>query len=366
MYLLEALDYYRKNKNSIDEYSEYEVLCRVHLTGVLDLGYIYLRFWEIPSHLEQRSVRAVYLRTISLEQDLTKEMPPKDKQYYIPGGLPTEVAILMTLFTRAHFVLSRSLRQGNILLMIKYASKEDVARGDIDGKILALGDIKPYFDMLEGLKLRENSEKGKRIRRLEPFMLAVRLYHLSFSLIDRDETLAYISLVSAIETLLHDFDIDSIALEDWNEKAAKLLREAVSTDRYQGIKEAVLTKPVRIKQRFIKFVKDHLTDRFWLDPTRPNEIEWKWARFQNPSEVEEYLARIYDARSATLHEGKPFPPSIGNFERALGSRMCIGSKEWEEEELIPSVRAFERIVHHVLMEYLRRESDKGKVLIISE
>lgn len=363
MYLLEALDHYKKEK-LIKEYSEYELLCRIHLTGVLDLGCIYLQFWEIPPSSELRGVRSIYLKTISAPEDITKELPPKDQQYYIPGGLPSEVTILMTLFTRAHFVLSRILRLGGILIMNKYASEEDVARGDIDGKTLALESIEPYFHMLGDL---ERLERESKLRRLEPFMLAARFYHLAFSLIDRDDTLAYISLVSAIEALLHDYDIDNIELEDWNENAADLIKKAVSTDKFAEIKQAILIKPTRIKQRFIGFIKEHLTDKFWLDPTRPNKI--KSARFKDISDVEKYLGRIYDVRSSALHEGRPFPPSVRDdlAECPFSLGVKVGwRKEWKEKELIPSVRTFERIVHHVLIEYLRRESEKGKVLIGSE
>ena len=48
MYLLNALNNYKKDKKSALKCSEYEVLCRVHLTGILDLGAIYLQFWELP------------------------------------------------------------------------------------------------------------------------------------------------------------------------------------------------------------------------------------------------------------------------------------------------------------------------------
>ena len=45
-------------------------------------------------------------------------------------------------------------------------------------------------------------------------MLAARFYHLAFSLIHKDATVSYIFLVSAIESLLHDYDIDNAVLED--------------------------------------------------------------------------------------------------------------------------------------------------------
>jgi len=355
MYLLEALDYYRKNKDAKSEYSEFEILCRNHLTGVLDLGCAYLQFWEMPRNFEQAVVRAHYLKIIALPGDLSLQTP-RGQEYYIPGGIQNEIVILMTLFSRSHFVLSRMLKLGNILLMNKYADEEDVAKGDMDGKVLALGDFKPYFDMLEGLR---KTEEDKSLRRLEPFMLAARFYHLGFSLIGKDETLAYISFVSAVESLLHDYNINSITLEDWNEQAARLIKESTPDDKYQEIQKVILANLPRIKQRFIACIKEHLTERFWSDPTRPKGNS---NRFNDVSEIEKYLGRIYDARSGTLHAGKPFPPSVENLniERPMGTGIIIGNKVWEEKELIPPVRAFERIVHHVLLEYLKRESSKAQ------
>lgn len=364
MYLLEAIDNYKKHKKEKYFESEYELLCRVHLTGVLDVGCVSLQFWELPLHFESDKVRAAYLKILSLKDDtenIIKEAPPKDEQYYIPGGLPNEITILMTLFTRAHFVLSRTLRQAGTLLMNKYASEEDVARGDIDGKTLRLEDIKPYFDMLEGFRLIEKPEKSKKVRRLEPFMLAARFYHLAFSLTYKDETLAYISLICAMEALLHDYDIQNFSLEDWNEKAAKLIKSALSDHKkYQEIEQAIITKPLSIKQRFKAFIIEHITDKFWSDSTRPDEKN-KLARFKDLADIEEYSDRIYVARSRALHDGIPFPPSGWriNTERPPGLGMRIGTKEWKEKELIPPVGAFERIVHHVLLEYLRRESERG-------
>lgn len=377
MYLLKAIDDYKSGKGKKYSEYEYELLCRVHLTGVLDLGCVYIRFWEQPFEfkrhkpLDPRKARAVYLKIILLREDVSpgeyllkediRKLPSKDEQYYIPGGLPNEIAILMTLFTRTHFVLSRILRSADIPFLIKYASEGDVARGDLDGKMLSIEDIKIYFDMLEGLRLRERSEESKKLRRLEPFMLAARFYHLALFLIYREPTLAYISLICAIEALLHDYDIYDFSLEDWNKKAATLIRSHVSNHKkYREIERAIITKPIRIKQRFKKFILDHITNKFWLDATRPGK-ENNFVRFKDLNDIEEYLDRIYEARSNALHKGEPFPPlEYGlNTEKPIGSLMRVGDKEWKEKELVPPVSAFERIVHHVLLEYLCRESKKG-------
>jgi hypothetical protein len=135
MYLLDEWDKHLENEESgKGQVSEFEVLARVHLIGVLDLGCVYLRFWEMSPAHEKTAVRAAHLRTISyfsLEQSV-KDPPPRKEQYYLPGGLPNEVVVLMTLFTRAHFVLSRSLKIDKMPYMQRFPGGHEVARSQID------------------------------------------------------------------------------------------------------------------------------------------------------------------------------------------------------------------------------------------
>ncbi len=363
MHLLDEWDkHLESGETGQGQISEFEVLTRVYLHGELDLGCVYLQLWEIPPPVyEKTTIRAAYLRTISYPSEKPWDnLPPKKEQYYLPGGLPNEVTVLMTLFTRAHFVLSRSLKLGRLPLMKRFPGGHEVARSNVDGQAINLKTVVPYFEMLKGLRLREKplTEQDLKRRRVEPFMLAARLYHLALSLIDRDKTLAYVCLVSAIESLLHDYDPNGVRLEDLNEEAASLIQATVpDPEQYRAIERALLKPLPLIKQRFKKFIIEHLSDEFWGDPTRPNNLAF---RLKDASQVEEYVGRIYDARSSTLHEGVPLPPSMAlDDEIPAGLGRFVGQKEWKEKDLLPSVRAFERLVHHVLMEYLRRESALG-------
>ncbi|MFQ5813775.1 MAG: hypothetical protein ACE5I2_11415 [Anaerolineae bacterium] len=369
MHLLDEWDKHLESKETRQgQISEFEVLTRVHLIGTLDLGCAYLRFWEMPPTREKTAVRAAYLRTISYlsSEQLGRDFPPKKEQYYLPGGLPNEVVILLTLFTRAHFVLSRSLKIDEMPHMQRFPGGHEVARSEIDGQTIKLETVVHYFEMLKGLRLREKplTKQDRKRRRVEPFMLAARLYHLALPLIYRDETLAYVCLVSAIESLLHDYGLDGIKLENWDEKVAQLVQGAVSDpEQYRAIERVLLTPPRLIKQRFKKFVIEHLSDEFWDDPTRPSRMA---LRFKGAAQVEKYVGRIYDARSSTLHKGAPFPPTVPglNDEVPVGLGKSVGGKkEWKEKELLPSVRAFERLVHHVLKEYLQRESALGYKMV---
>ena len=49
-----------------------------------------------------------------------------------------------------------------------------------------------------------------------------------------------------------------------------------------------------------------------------------------------------------------------NEERPIALGVRVGLKEWKEKELIPPVCAFERIIHHVLLEYLGESLKSSK------
>jgi hypothetical protein len=75
-----------------------------------------------------------------------------------------------------------------------------------------------------------------------------------------------------------------------------------------------------------------------------------------PTQLSQLLERIYNQRSATLHRGEPFPPNIFGLpmigaELDFGDLM-IGDRKWEEKDFIPHPSFFERLVNHVLKNFL--------------
>jgi len=309
--------------------------------------------------MDTTEARSVFLRLPYLMNQTSAELPPlppKEEQYYFPEGLPAEMTVLLTTFTRAHFVLMRSLKLADLYLIRNYRASRDVARSPVDGHTIALGDIEPHFRRLTGLR-RHEEQFGSR--RIEPFMLACRLYHLALELRQTDGSLAYITLVSAIEALLHDVKITLPSLEKVDARLASVVREH-SPQGYPILEKEILRRESFIKKRFVSFALGHLGDSYWNDPSRPRE---EWARFRDREHLATYLSRIYDARSETLHDGVPFPPSFSILnhreEVPLGGGMRMGKKGWKATDLLPPFRAFERIVHHVLIEYLHREAEKA-------
>lgn len=360
MYLLDAMDSLaaappEKPRTTYD----YEVRTRVSLTGRLTFGPILIRHWELLDRPESTDPRSIHLRTTYPEELAEADLrpaPPRDEQYYYPEGLPAEVCALLTVFSRAHFVPVRSVTFRGSPLMRRFPGATEVARTSVDGSTVALGDLEVRFHQLVGLR---EKQIGSGARHVEPFMLACRLYHLALSLRHTDPSIGYITLVSAIEALSHDAPIPVPTLEEFDPNLAILVRNGFP-QAYIAIEQGILRGRKHIKKRFLAFTLSHLTDPYWGDPTRPAQ---EWARFRDSEHLKTFLSRIYDARSSALHEGVPFPPTVSVLDNReevpTAGGMRIGNREWRERELLPPFRAFERIVHHVLVEYLRREADIG-------
>ena len=338
---------------------EYEIKARVNVHGVLDLPCARVRFWTLPLNKPTDAPQTLNLVTRTRREPVLGTVPsppPRPAQYYVPGGMAEEIVVLLTLFTRVHFVLTRSTRMDGLPIVREIASHRVVGGSEKDGSTINLVDFSPRFELLRALKSREECDASgvPRRRRLEPFMLAARLYHLALGVKEHDEVIAYLNLVSAIEALLHDYEIGEMKLEDFDPALATLARETTTDEeQYERLATALVQRERFIGRKFRHFILDHLTKRFWVDDTRPKRF-----RFESPNQLEDYLRRIYQARSAAIHEGKPFPPTaFGEWhpEVPVGLGIQIGKKKWGEDELLPSFRAFERIVHHVLVEYLERE-----------
>jgi hypothetical protein len=334
---------------------EFEVLCRLNLEGILDLGPVILRPWDIYSPEGGKHPRSLH---ITLRLTSTEELQREAEDYYYPGFLIAEIVTLLTLFTRAHFVLERQIRfNADAPLLHRFENPAKVSTSPVDGRRVRLADLSSSFRSLEGMRRFERTTGASR---LEPFMLASRFYALARAIHETSEDIAYILLVSAIETLTHDFEVPALRLEEIDARLADLLRSSVvDASVLEEIERRVLAQQRRISRRFREFVPAYLPERFWQDDTRPPQ---EYMRFRDREHLRTYLDRIYAARSKAVHEGAPFPafPTAGmNIEVPFYSGVSIGRRQWNEDVLIPSFRGFENVVHHVLVEYLRVEGERA-------
>jgi len=181
--------------------------------------------------------------------------------------------------------------------------------------------------------------------------LAVRLYHQALLQIENFPELAYLNLVSAIETLSRDYNIGKISLSELNQNLATLVNSVKDKQLGMQIEEAILKKERYIGRRFVRFILDHIVSDFWEDKNRP-EIG-----LINPDELQGLLKKIYNQRSSTLHMGEPFPPPT--YQAPIrGAEICPAKgversgRKWDNKDFIPNLHFFERLVNHVLKNFL--------------
>ena len=202
-------------------------------------------------------------------------------------------------------------------------------------------------DLSDWLKKVEKLDEKYHLR----FILAVRLYHQALLQIENFPELAYLNLVSAIETLSRDYDVGKISLSELNPNLATLVNSVKDKKLGQQIEEAILKKERCIGRRFVKFILDHIENKFWDEENRP-EIG-----LIKPEELQDLLKKIYNQRSSTLHMGEPFPPPIYNAP-IRGSEICPAKgversgRRWGNKDFIPNPHFFERLVNHVLKNFL--------------
>ncbi len=186
------------------------------------------------------------------------------------------------------------------------------------------------------------------------FILSARLYHRAISSIDEQPDMAYLDLVSAIETLSQYHELEDLKLSDLNnKKLTKLVDQVSPTELKEKIQSAILKSNRFIKRKCVAFIFENLDESFWTDQRRPTI-----GRIQK-GDLPQLLERIYDQRSKTLHNGDPFPgyifynSSVGEeISSSLG--ITMGEKHWNPKDFIPYPHFFERLVNHVLKNFLEK------------
>jgi len=183
--------------------------------------------------------------------------------------------------------------------------------------------------------------------------LAVRLYHQALLVIEDQPDIAYLNLVSSIETLCQDYVIEGMTLLQIDENLSNLVNSIEDKTMSNEIEKAILRREKFINKKFVAFIKEYTEESFWIRNDRP-----EFGRI-NPDQFEEILKRIYKQRSKYLHTGEPFPKSI-YFKPPAGAEMDAAiammskGKLWEQKDFIPYPHFFEKLVNHVLMNFLKK------------
>ena len=282
-----------------------------------------------------------------------KEYPSNEKPwesaeksgYYHGRGIIDELIVLSSFFLR------RRLRRGPVVRMddkpmLSASSKTWIDKALVEKKS-NFAELNDWLKAVEGLNKNAHQK----------FILSIRLYKEAILLIENQPDLAYLNLVSAIEVLCKEQDIEDVKLDILDRKLSRIVNKIEDDNLRSKIEIYILNRERFIGRRFVAFILDNIEESFWCDEGRPEEGQI------NIDELPELLKRIYNQRSKFLHDGEPFPPMVFSppYKRAemdISLSTTIGDRKWEREEYIPNPHFFERLVNHVLKTFLVKNQSK--------
>ena len=153
----------------------------------------------------------------------------KKTGFYHGGGIADELVALASLFLRRRFQLGTIVRWDDKPQL--FSIEKWIDRPIVDGQS-NLGEIPSYLKLIEGL----NSKYHQK------FILSVRLYHRALLLIEEQPDLAYLNLVSAIETLCQDHPIGKVTLIDLDSELSQLIEAIEDRELRSKIERSFLKR----------------------------------------------------------------------------------------------------------------------------
>lgn len=336
---------------------EFEVTGDAPFVGELTYGPYYFCLWDMPPHMPGEK-RLLCLRITG------KELPT------LFPTIPQDFISLASLFLRRRLILGPVTRLGDRPSRFHTGFKSSSDYVDIDvvcGETETIVGETNLGDLSKWLPLTENLEKAI----YDKYILAARFYQRALEMIETATDMAYLNLVSAIETLSSDTDIGRIEIASFDRGLSDAIRKVNPPDLREEIEGRIINSIPFIKRKFVEFIKRHVDDSFWDYRRRPETH----GRVE-PDDLEGLLKNIYDQRSRTLHTGELFPEYIylstkltdishldyntaikrigrNYMEEIPGYSMTMDDRSWKAGEYIPYPHFFERLVNHVLKNYLK-------------
>lgn len=346
MYLIRNIEAL-KNENIQVHDTEYEIVVDSYIVGEFTYGPYTCGLWEFGQVIKGEE-RKLYLHVCEKAYPAVHqpENPEEYSGFYHGGSIAEEFVYLASLFLRRRLKLGPVIRWNNKPYLFPKRKRW------LDNQLLVgksnLNDLNNWFQLTEGLDTKYHQR----------FILAARLYHHAISIIDEQPDMAYLDLISAIETLSRDYDIGIVTIADMNNKKLEsYLNEIDNTELRRNIEKTIVENSPLIARRFKKFIIDNIEEVFWTAQGRP--VLGRINREDLPS----FLGRIYAQRSKTLHNAEPFPGYIFNKpingeEIPFAKSISQGEKRWNSKEYIPYPHFFERLVNHVLKIFLKKNSNE--------
>jgi hypothetical protein len=277
-------------------------------TGEVSAGLGPYQFFNAVSHLHGRGiVRPAVVLRIEFHADF--EMPVSDEtdpRFYYGGWLADELAALASLLVGARFKSGGETRHFDV-------------HGDPRGRPFDLsvrpepvlptqhrGIILPHHGAERTLMPLEQLAKYPKLSSSDAVALvrAARLYQDAIWIAEGEPHLAWIMLVSAVESAASAWRTSSIEAASLFKTAHPKLSTYLEDLGVTGLIERIageFAHTLRVTAKFIDFLIAHRPE-----PPTVRPEEWRQLSWQD-IELSQSFRVIYNHRSRALHDGIPFP-----------------------------------------------------------
>ncbi|MBI4449994.1 hypothetical protein HY634_02965 [Candidatus Uhrbacteria bacterium] len=304
---------------------------------------------EVSNYLLQ-----LRLPEMRIEEDRPWETATQ-KGYHIPGGIVGELMSLFALVLRCRFYLVAmergQLTETSVRIRDEYPFFRFQCSPNYYPEIHS-GDGAPSRHMdqvrifLDDVRKLDSSLHFK-------FARACLYYHSALREIGRDEELAFVRLVSAIEVLSKDHPLppeETATIEQGFDMA--LASDQWSAEQRKALEDCKRSCLYKTGKRFVEFLRYHSSGYGAATASPPAHL------CIPESDIAEYAKRIYGARSLYLHEARPMylskrmPGWEQGWHVSLDQGMAVDRKRYRAEEKLPYLNWFEGLVRHCLVRYL--------------
>lgn len=220
-------------------------------------------------------------------------------------------------------------------------------------------DYNPRLRRISGKEFADLLRALPKLKAAKNLVLAARLYAQAMALIHQEPDMAYLLITMAIETVASQ----AINVAKTDEEIGKSASEA-----FKAILKGLGASDEQIVQAIIAAVPQHgrptyqfrvFAEEFHTDELYSEDDLFRTGGHKNlmPSkdEVKKGAASIYTQRSSYVHQGKPYPASIG-----LGIAAKIDSRafqfDYEKGLDVPPLAWAERLAHVCIVNYWRKEA----------
>jgi hypothetical protein len=342
---------------------EFPLLTDAHITG--DVAYGPYEFINTVPVLQIGLPRpAVVLRCAGHVDWPSPDMTKTSDDRYHGGSFQEELAALASLAMGVRF------RAGN-------ATRRFERGGDPRGRPIEWWGTRRVAETLireyhfrwrlpsaaEGSHNLESLEVLNRLPKMPPWvavsLVRARLYQDALWLIESEPSLAWLLIVSAVETAANQWQSGNAAPVDrMRESNPELYKYLVKLGADVASEVARrIADTLGSAKKFVDFVMRFLPPQPSSRP--PADAQFLWEE----SEIRSALRKVYKYRSSALHDGKPFPEPMCGLpyklsndweawaEKPLGLAMGSSGGVWLAKDVPMLFSFFEYIARHALLKW---------------